>query len=216
MTTSAEKNALIETIKFTPQTYTIEVSGYGGEIVIGKISEEAYNYWTEKNEEDDGHTLYDYENDRNNELEVPAEFRIFEPGEWYECDNFAHASGAELTASCSIRVYDENNTEVWNSLMSTSALQVAGVQYEEYGDAYVSELPEGTCIFVAQATEKGTLFGGNLYLSAPFDPKSLTITFEEVDGWMLLAGIQYLYNDIENDNYSTTGKCLKFTLIRVG
>lgn len=215
MATDQEKEELIEVLKFTPRTYSINVSGYGGEIVIGKISQEAYDYWTEKNDEDDGETLYDYDGDWDNELEVPEEFRIFEPGEWYECDDVAHENGAEMTDLNFIEVTDESGEQVWSCSFSPSDLEDAGVVCEETSEVYVSDLPKGTCVLVGQSTEKGTLYGGEINLKAPFDPKNLRISYNDIEGWVLLSSIEYLGEDIVNDDYSTDGKGMELNLYRV-
>ena len=215
MATEQQKEELIEILKFTPRTYTINVSGYGGEIVIGEISQEAYDYWSEKNEEDDGETLWDYDSDWDDELEVPEEFRIFEPGSWYECDDIAHESGAEMSNLNIIEVFDENGDSVWTSSMDPSDLDEHGVENEELSEVYLSELPNNTCVFVGQSTEKGTQFGGEIHLKAPFDPKNLSITYNDIDGWVLLSGIEYLGEEIENTDYSTDGKGMEMDLYKI-
>jgi hypothetical protein len=215
MATDLEKEELIEILKFTPKTYTINISGYGGEIAIGNISKEAYEYWVEKTDEDDGETLYDFNDDWDNELEVPEEFRIFEPGEWSECDNIAHESGAEMSDLNPITVSDENGNTVWSCSMLPGDLDDEGVNCEEIGEVYISTLPKGSYVFVGQATEKGTLYDGKFEITAPFDPKKLRITYSDIDGWSLLSSITYLDKDIENIGYSTYGKGMDLGIFKI-
>ena len=215
MVTEQEQEQLIEILKFTPRNYTINVSGYGGEIVIGEISQEAYEYWTKKNDEDDGETLWDYESDWDNELEVPEEFRIFEPGAWSECDDIAHESGAEMSNLNLIEVSDENGEIIWSSSMFPGDLEDAGVTCEEMDEIYTSELPKNTCIFVGQSTEKGTFFDGEFELRSPFDPKNLRISFNDIDGWVLMSNIEYLGEDIDNTDYSTNGKGMEMDIYKI-
>jgi hypothetical protein len=44
----AEQEELIQTLKFTPRTYTVIMSGYGGEIVLGSVDRTIYNYFQRK------------------------------------------------------------------------------------------------------------------------------------------------------------------------
>ena len=41
MATQEEKQELIDTLKFTPRTYTVAMYGYGGEVVMGKVPRRA-------------------------------------------------------------------------------------------------------------------------------------------------------------------------------
>ena len=65
MATIEEKDKLMETLKFTPRTYRVELTGYGCETVIGEISSEAYDYWIAQEDQDD-QTLDDYVADCQN------------------------------------------------------------------------------------------------------------------------------------------------------
>ena len=53
-------------------TFTIEINGYGGEMVLGSVSKEAYEYWGVKGEDDEGlhsHLFWDpYEESDGNEI----------------------------------------------------------------------------------------------------------------------------------------------------
>ena len=57
MATRIQKEALVEALKFTPREITITLWGYGGEVVLGKVSREAYKWWSLQ---DDGITLDDF------------------------------------------------------------------------------------------------------------------------------------------------------------
>jgi hypothetical protein len=50
------------------------------------------------------------------------------------------------------------------------------------------------------------LFGGEIELDAPFDPKKLKLTYSDADGWHLCHGVTYDGDDIDNNDLSTTGK----------
>ena len=122
MSTVKEQEELIERLKFTPRTYTLMLSGYGGEIVLGSVPREQYQYFVD-NEID----LEQFAWDEDYELEVPHNMRPFEPGSWHECDDIAHENGCELSDSNYITVTDENNNQHWQSNLGYSALADAGL-----------------------------------------------------------------------------------------
>ena len=214
MATEQEKEELMQTLKFTPRTYRVSVHGRGGEIVIGKISREAYDYWKSKEDSEDG-SLDSYVADWDNELSVPDEFRIFEPGEWHDCDDIAHACGASMEDSI-ITVYDENGDEVWQHSTECASLDESEIPHEGIDEVYLEDLPDGTCAFVGQAVEKGTFFGGDLPLSSPFDPKKLEIAYSDIEGWLLIDGISYDGEGIDNEDYDTVGKGDNYSIHVVG
>ena len=42
-----EQQQLVAVLKFTPRTYTLMLSGYGGEIVLGSVPREQYQYFVD-------------------------------------------------------------------------------------------------------------------------------------------------------------------------
>jgi hypothetical protein len=198
--TDQQKEELMETLKFTPRTYRIEMTGYGGEVVIGNVNEEAYEYFVE-NEIDLDEFAYDWEN----EMEVPEDKMPFTPGEWHDCDDIAHENGVEMYSSCWVTVYDENGEQVWEHNLDTADLYEDGIEVEQVTEQYVN-WHDGKVVFYGQNFEKGLFFGGDIELTAPFDPKKLKFLTDDIDGWEICSCITYADQDIDNDDYDTTGK----------
>ena len=75
---------------FTPGTYTIDLSGWGGELIAGTIDPVVYEYLSEKNID-----LNRLAMDPNFEFEddVPDEVLEFDLGAWYEYNDLCHCSG---------------------------------------------------------------------------------------------------------------------------
>lgn len=208
MATEEQQQELLDTLKFTPVTYTLTLSGYGGEIAVGRVERKVYDYFTEN-----GIDLEEFAWDYDNELEVPEDLQPFGPGEWYDCDGIAHESGVEMGDCCWAIVSDQNGETVWEHTLSLGELR------ESLGDDAVTEtweistddLEPGTVVFTGQSFEKGTFFEGDIYLTRPFDPKLLAFSYQDVCGWLLSTGVTYDGVDIEGqDNYSTTGKSSNF------
>ena len=66
----------------------IKFEGYGCEIAIGRIDQEVFDYFIEKNV-----SLTDFV---NGDIEVPEKYRPFESEAWFECDDISHVHGLQL------------------------------------------------------------------------------------------------------------------------
>jgi hypothetical protein len=207
MATKQEKEQLIAVLKFAPRTYTLMLSGYGGEIVLGSVPREQYQYFVD-NKIDIEEFAWNDDHD-----EVPEEMRPFEPGSWHECSDVAHESGCELSDSNYITVNDENSNIQWQSNLGHSTLTDAGIEVDESDEYLCSDRADrvNTVGFVGQSIEKGCFFEGELELTAPFDPAKLAISYSDIEGWSLISGVTYDGVDIEgHDGYSTSGKGSEF------
>lgn len=208
----AEQEELIQTLKFTPRNYTINLSGYGGEIVIGHVDKKSVDYF-DQNDID----IEEFADDWDNELEVPEEFQPFVPGEWHDCDNICHNSGAEMSDLNQLTVYDENGKEVWSCAMDPAVLADAGVQVECVEEYYVNDQAAGSVVFVGQSSEKGQFFDATVELRMPFDPKKIKIFYGDFDGWNLHTAVFYNDEELDGwDHYDTTGKGNYYSIHRIG
>jgi hypothetical protein len=203
MATKAEKQELIDTLKFTPRTYQIYIGGYGGEAYAGQVDRDTYNYFKEKRID-----IEQYATDWDNLFgDVPRELQPYTPGSPYDCDNLFHASGAELSNSNEIQVNDEHGNEHWSCAAGLNELEDAGVDVNEWGGCDFDDLPEDTVVHWGGQGEKGTFFDGEIELTQPFDPKKLTVNYENCDGWWIINNIEYDGVEIDGSGgYSTTGK----------
>ena len=204
MATKKQKEQLMQTLKFTPRTYTLMLSGYGGEIVLVSVPRKQYEYFRDNNID-----IEEFASDWDNESEVPEEMQPFEPGSWHECDDVAHENGCELSDSNYITVSDETGEQHWQSNLGYSTLTDAGIEVDETDEFLCSDREDraNTVGFVGQSIEKGCFFEGELELTAPFDPAKLAISYMDVEGWSLINSVTYNGVDIEgHDGYSTNGK----------
>jgi hypothetical protein len=203
MATKAQKEELIEILKFTPRTYSIYIGGYGGESYAGKVSKNIYDFFKEKKID-----LDEYATDWGDMFaDVPPDMQPFSPGSPYDCDNLFHASGAELSNLNEIQVNDENGDEHWVCAAGLNELEDAGVTVNELGGCDFEDLPSDTVVYWGGQGEKGTFFDGEVFLKEPFDPKKLTIGYENCDGWWIINCVEYDGEEIDGSSaYSTTGK----------
>lgn len=208
MATQAEKQQLIDTLKFTPCTYTISMWGYGGEKVMGTVSREVYDYCM-ANQVD----LQDiaWNSDAAEEMELDEDLLPFPPGSWYECDDMAHTNGVSRTAG-TLQITDENGETVFEK--SLDDIVGGGCDGEPdwscFDEAWIGSKPAGTVVFIGTSNEKGTFFEGEIKLTAPFDITKLTLQYDEIDGEELVNCVEYDGEDIDNNGGSTDGKSSDF------
>ena len=206
MATKKEKQELVEILKFTPVTYSVQVSGYGGEIVMGKVDRKIVDYF-----EENGIDLEQYasswgEPGDEDYIEVPEDMQPFSQGSWYDCDNIEHCSGAEFGGAW-ITVYDENGDEVWQAELNHD-LEELGCEIDCFCSEDIEDYTDkDTAVFVGQNFEKGTFFDARLELRAPFDPAKFKFTYSDIANWSILNVVEYDGEELDgNDGYSTTGK----------
>lgn len=207
-----QKQELIEALKFTPRDIEISFSGYGGEIVIGRISEEAYDFW--EGREDIGDYVYDWDG----EFDVPADANFCPDAAWHDVDDLCHESGCEASDGCWITVEDilEGKT-IFESSTDIDVLSGKGVDTSNYTRIRPEETePDGQSIFLGQSFEKGTFFSGTVRINRPFDPSKLSISWTDCDGWRLISGVEYDGEEVDGYGaYSTTGKGTEFRVYQV-
>lgn len=212
MATDQEKEQLMETLKFTPRNYRIELGAYGGEVYFGAVDRRIYDFFKEHKID-----IEEYASswDEDTWAFVPEDMRPFEPGNPFDIGG-VHESGATFDDTNTIEVFDENGNPVWSCSLGSSALEEAGVAVEESEEQYISDNPEGTVVFYGAQGEKGLLFGNEFELRAPFNPELLKVTYGDYDGWQIVTGVIYDGEDIENYDYDTTGKWSDAKWIIVG
>ena len=209
MATRKQKEELVETLKFTPVTYTVDIYGYGGEIAVAKINKTQYDFWKPTLKDGDSALVSHCTawEPTDCDIEVPKEAVIVTDAAWYETEGqLEHMSGCEFSDGSFIQVSDENGNDIYNKALDYEELEEDGVVLEST-ESYASNFEGVDYAFCFQSSEKGTFFSGDLHLRAPFDPSKLKITYVDVEGWELISSVEYDGEYIEGfDGYSTTGK----------
>lgn len=215
MATKAEKQQLMDTLKFTPTPVRMLIQGYGGEAYAGIVDRKIYDFFKHKQID-----LDEYAGDWDGIYEqlVPGELQPFSPGSPYDCDDLWHCSGAEMSELNEILVEEtDSGKTVWVGNCGVSDLEDAGVVVGEGGGTELDDLDPGTVVFWGGQGEKGCFFDGEFVLKAPFDPKKLNITYENCDGWYLISTVEYDGEEIDGTGgYSTTGKWAEHKWVIVG
>ena len=207
MATLEEKEALMQTLKWTPRTYKISMWGYGGEKTMGTVDRKIYDYFKHRRLD-----LSDYawDSDYADENNIPEEMQPFPPGSWYECDNMAHAHGVSRNAG-TLQIEDENGEVIYErSLEDCDGGSDDSPEWSCNDEVWIDEKPAGTIVFIGNSNEKGTFFEAELPLTMPFDITKLTLNYDEIDGEELVNGVEYDGEDIDNWGGNTDGKSSDF------
>lgn len=189
--------------------YLIEISGRGGEIVIGTVAREIYDYF-----EEHGIEIEEYASDWDNEQDVPDEFQPFEPGSWYDCDDLLHNCGP-CVDDAYITVTDSNGDYVHDAVTFAAMIDL-GTEYEEVDEVYPhNDLAAGEAYFIGQSFEKGSFLSYEVDAEV-FDPAKFVLNTADCDGWELIVGAKYDGVDLEDlGELSTMGKGAEFQLVLV-
>jgi hypothetical protein len=212
MATKKQKQELLEALRAEKKKYEIHLSGYGGEIAIGRITKEQYEFWRDRED------LSDHCHDWDNELEIPDDMIIARDGSWYECDDLAHENGCEFSSACWVSVYDENNDEVWSCPLDGAELEERGVYVEGMNrdEYYVAYDSDAEYYFYGQNFEKGTFQTYEIEIYGKFDPARLNFSTIDVNGWELVNGVSYESIELDDTGgYSTTGKSTDYSVERI-
>lgn len=212
MATKKQKEELLEALRAEKKKYDIHLSGYGGEIVIGSITKEQYEFWKDRDD------LDEYAYDWDNNIKVPEDMKIFVDGNWHECDNLVHENGIEFSSACWIIVYDQDGNEVFQCCLNEEDLEnkgigIDGMNNDEY---YVRYDSDAEYCFLGQNIEKGTFQTYEVEIYGKFDPKKLNFSTIDIEGWRLVNGVSYESVELDDTcGYSTTGKGSEFKVFEV-
>jgi hypothetical protein len=177
--------------------YEIEIRGYGGEIVMGKLTKAQYDFWIDhadrESEELHSHLFWDpWSDEEGNPVTDDEDPRFL--GNWYEIDDIVHCCSA-LQDNCTVTVTDEDGNEVW----TTDDPESEKTEFYDPGEH------EGY-VFKGWSSEKGTFFGGE-FVTDKFDPAKLKFFASNIDNEVFIDQVEYnneeVYNDMGGD---TTGK----------
>ena len=207
MATSEQKHDLIEILKFTPRTYTIQIWGYGGEYVMGTVERKIYDYFKQRRL-----SLSDYawDSDYAEEHNVPEEFQPFPSGSWYECSDMCHTSGADRNCG-TLQICDENGETVYERSLedidgySDDSPEIGGGE-----EVWIDSKDPGTVVFIGVSNEKGTFFESEIELNEPFDITKLCISYDEIDCNEIISMVTYDGEDLDNNGGNTNGKSSDF------
>ena len=213
MATKAEKQQLIDTLRFTPRTYKISMWGYGGEKVMGTVDPKVWDYCMEHSV-DLQDIAWSDEDTVQDDMGLDLDMLPFTPGQWYECDGMAHVNGVSRDAG-TIQIEDENGDTVFEKSFDACDGGEDSPQWSCNDEVWIGMRKKGEVVFIGSSNEKGTFFEGEIELRAPFDIEKLELYYEEIDGEEIINSVYYDGEEIDNWGGSTDGKSSDMIMVRV-
>ena len=153
--------------------YEVTLNGIGGEVVVGSITKEQYDYWVDK---DDDEIYQHFLEDDIEDSEAPSEVWI--GNRWFEMDNIEHLNGCELSNVNNIDVLIDGNERslVFECNLGKESIKGIGIKIE-LNKVDWKGLEKGY-YFLYQPLEKGGLTI-QIETENEFDPKMLTLICTE-------------------------------------
>lgn len=179
--------------------YEISINGYGGEVVAGKLTKEQYDFWADKqdDEETNSHLFWDpWSDEDGNPITDDEDPRWL--GNWYEIDDIEHTNGANVDA-CTVTVEDDQGNVVFETdepkIHKTEVTDIDSMEPGYYFKGY--------------SAEKGNFFFAE-FEADEFDPDKLRFFATDIEGDVIIDMVEYDGEDLNNDGGDTRGKSQGF------
>ena len=211
MATLKQKKKLIDKIVHGNKKYRFNFYGYGGEVAMGTIHHEQYDYWKNREDELSDYLFSSDKSEHEQQNSIPDEAKM--PGEWYEHEDICHGSGIEMSEHNTLNIeemdQDGNLIKNWDPIfLGYQTLEKHGIQqnYEDQIDLDHEKVRNKHYLF-AQAVNKGSWSTTEiLEISEELDLAKLQFNLLEAEGWALITDITYgdknLYLEENSDGKS--------------
>ena len=202
--------------------YRIDSGRYGGELAVGKVTEEYAQYWAPIIEEEGEYetfipqelALSEWDDDEDIDRDAPAIFEDSNELEgWYVCDDMEHINNAyadggffvsNITNEDDDWAYDENELEVEGYCLK--GREGAYISTDDPAGEY--EPNDYTPVMIFHSSEKGGFASWFVESDEPFDPNKLVYSIVETHLGDFVEDVWYDKELLEaNFDYNdTTGK----------
>ena len=227
------KQGLIDKIKRPTRYYRITMSGAGGEIVYGKISPDAYEYWNMNEKALDDYVLDQYEDQEKPSIPGNADFLVnyaddqqyHDRKEWYECDDLVHDNGVEYN-NAQLQI-DEVEDDTWNAQV-IKELWTGTLDDFIKAQADKPKLNNNKCecknidhehifgvdppyTFYGMSVEKGEFFNALICTEGELDTHGLVFhSTSYPNGDQIVSQVTYTGTELDNEGGDTRGKSFHF------
>jgi hypothetical protein len=190
--------------------YKITLSGFGMELVMGKISNIAYDYFQKNNI-----TIDNYINNLDITKKIPKKFQPFPADQWFECDDLVHLYNVILDNDKQegLLTIEQDKKIIKKYELDTDTLAKEGIIVDEIEEIYVSEQPNNTCVFLGQSNEKGVFFTTEIE-DKKFDQKKIKIEYKDIEGILIVSSVFYNNKKLKSKELSTTGNSTEYSIYK--
>jgi hypothetical protein len=194
------------------------VSGYGGEVLLHKITKKCAEFWqsAEMHEHMDSYLgSPEWFAEENPDIKIPKYAQL---PQWYECENRAHEYGA-AESMAQLEIVEMDGPE-WNSK------QIKDIYYGSFSefvddnggpDLVISEeeiMPKPKDYTLACVhSEKGTFYEGTIEIEGEFEPTKVSFDTTNIHEDILITGVYYNGEYVDNNGGDTVGKSLDIDII---
>ena len=216
-----EQKQLIRTIKTPERFFKVDFGRYGGEVAMGEITAEQFDYWYGKDDELGQHiNEIDWGPDETAINDIPAEARFTKP--FYEYEDICHLSGPELangqwmtiteTDKDGNYLEDNEGNYLEDQKIDMADFKKLGVKVKciaEHNSG--SKSCKDKYYFFGQYFNKGGWYTNDIIQTGPegFNLKKMKINYENADGFKVFS--EFIY---DGDNHfleeDSTGKSSSF------
>lgn len=177
--------------------YEIELYGYGGEHVLGKLTKEQYDFWVDNQDDGlDSHVFWDPTDDADGDNPITDEEDPRFLGYWHDLDDIEHISGADVDACRFVVTSLDSGEEIYTS-EEPKVLDTTDIYVQDQKSGYY---------WTAYASEKGQHFYAELEIDGDFDPEKLAVYVTNLDGEHIIDEVVYDGETLDNEGGSTDTK----------
>jgi len=199
-----EQKKLIRTIKNPHRYFKFDVGRYGGEVAMGSITKEQFEFWEGKDDD-----FAQYMNDRgfdpaeaNEKYGVPENARFDK--EFYEYEDICHLSGPEWSEGQTLTIQevdrdgnalqDDDGGFVEDEQIDLGDLEKKGVKVECIAEHHSgSDSCKDKYYLFGQYFNKGGFYTNEIIQTGPdgIDFRKMAIRYENADGFRVFNEIEY-------------------------
>ena len=201
---------MTDKLKGTKRRYRIEPGNYGGEMVVGEVSEEFVDYWIDRESYDlmeqvlnTGEGAEEDENPDDNSPEVKEDFTY-----WHDCDEYEHLNGAFSDGEWTVYEVPADGSDDWdwdNEIWNGDANHIYGRECY-FDNSTPDDMEDYVPVLSFMSVEKGNFGVCFLDLEGEeFDPEKLRFGSCESNLADLVESVYYDKEELElNFDYADT------------
>jgi hypothetical protein len=199
-----EQKKLIRTIKNPYRYFRFDVGRYGGEVAMGTITKDQFDYWADRDQSEFEEHMREVEWDPQGEnvMKVPEKARMTKP--FFEYEDICHISGPEFSDGQTLTIQEvdkdgnalqnENGGYLEDEMIDLGDLEKKGARIECVAEHHTgSDSCRDRYFVFGQYFNKGGFGTTETIRTGPdgIDFKKMAIRYENADGFKCFNEIEY-------------------------
>ena len=194
------------------------LSGYGGEVTLGKLTKKCAEFWQSEEMSDYFHDYVaspEWFADEHPDIKIPKYAQV---SNWYEHEDRGHEYGVARSMA-QLEIVEMNGPN-WDSgeleTIYYGSLDEFLDEHDKAGTMITEEeiMPKSKEYTLAGVhTEKGTFYDGTIEIEGEFDPTKVTFDIVAIHEDVLVTNVYYDGEFVDNWGGGTDGKSLDIDII---